>query len=319
MASNKRVRLLDIAAKCGVSVNTVSHALNDKNDISEETKDYIRKAADEMGYIHNSSASFMRSGKTKSIAIIIGDISNPHFSIMIKEIEITARKSGYTTFVLNTDENEKLEKDAIITAISKNADGIILCPVQKNTANIEFLIKSGIPFSLIGRRFENIKTNYVVCDDENSGFIAAEYILDRNKGKIAVLNAPEHISSARERLSGIKKGFDKFQRKFDEGDIYTVEISNESHEKVIKEILSKDYEGVICFSDIIALELLSHTDKKLDIVSFDNILSKFHLPYKFKSITSSKTKMSHETVDILLKAIEGEDEIKEIVLSTKLS
>lgn len=315
----KRVRLSDIAARCNVSVNTVSHALHDKDDISEETKVLIKKTADEMGYIQNVSASSMRSGKTRSIAIIVGDISNPHFSIMIKEIEITARKNGYTTFVLNTDENEKLEMDAIKTAISKNADGIILCPVQQTEENIKFLINSGIPFSLIGRRFEGIKTNYVVCDDENSGFIAAEYILNRNKGKVAVLNAPVHISSARERLSGIKKGFESLGRVLSESDIYTVKIAQDSHKKEIEEILKKDYKAVICFSDIIALELLSYTDKEIDIVSFDNILSKFHLPYKFKSITSSKTKMSHESVDILLSAIDGEEEKKEVVLSTKLT
>ena len=61
--ASKRVRLSDIAARCNVSVNTVSHALHDKDDISEETKKLIRKTADEMGYIQNVSASFMRSGK----------------------------------------------------------------------------------------------------------------------------------------------------------------------------------------------------------------------------------------------------------------
>ena len=105
----KRVTLADIANKCGVSVNTVSHALKDKPDISKKTTEYIKKTADEMGYIQNSSASFLRSGKSKSIAIIVGDISNPHFSIMIKEMEETARDHGYTCFVLNTDENVDIE------------------------------------------------------------------------------------------------------------------------------------------------------------------------------------------------------------------
>ena len=319
MSAKRRVRLVDIAEKCGVSVNTVSHALNDKDDISEETKAYIRKTADSMGYIHNSSASFMRSGKTKSIAIIVGDISNPHFSIMIKEIESSARKKGYTAFVLNTDENEKLEKDAIVTALSKNADGIILCPVQQTSNNIDFLIKSGVPFTLIGRRFNDRKTNYVVCDDIHSGYIAAKYVLDRNKDKIAVLNAPKHISSAKERLEGVRECFAENNKKLNEKDIYTLDVSQTNHSATINEIANKNYDAVICFSDIIALELLTCANKDMDIVSFDNIVSKFPMPYKFKSITSSKTKMSHEAMDILLNAIDGETEIKEVVLPTKLS
>ena len=303
MPVKRRIRLVDIAEKCGVSVNTVSHALNDKDDISEETKAYIRKTADNLGYIHNSSASSMRSGKTKSIAIIVGDISNPHFSIMIKEIESSARKRGYTAFVINTDENEELEKDAIVTALSKNADGIILCPVQKSAENIDFLIKSGVPFTLIGRRFENKKTNYVVCDDVHSGYIAAEYVLERNRMKIAVLNAPMHISSARERLEGIKECFAENNKKLLSEDIYTLDVSQTNHSEIINKITEKNYDGVICFSDMVALELLSCMEKGTDIVSFDNIISKFPMPYKFKSITSSKTKMSHEAVDILMNAM----------------
>ena len=72
-------------------MNTVSHALHNKDDISAKTKEQIQSAAREMGYI---SASSLRSGKTKSVAIIIGDISNPHFSILIKEIETLLRQEG---------------------------------------------------------------------------------------------------------------------------------------------------------------------------------------------------------------------------------
>ena len=152
----KRVTLADIAKECGVSVNTVSHALNNKSDISNATKQKIKSAAEKLGYIANSSASFLRSGLSKTIAVIVGDISNPHFAILIKEIEVAAREKDYTVFVLNTDENEELERKAIVAAISKNVDGIIICPVQQSTKNVEFLIKSGVPFALMGRRFKDI-------------------------------------------------------------------------------------------------------------------------------------------------------------------
>ena len=88
------VTLSDIAKKTGFSVNTVSHALKDKPDISEKTKKMIRETADALGYIVNSSASFLRSGVSKNIAVILGDISNPHFSIMVKEIEVLLREQA---------------------------------------------------------------------------------------------------------------------------------------------------------------------------------------------------------------------------------
>ena len=115
----KKVTLSDIAHETGYSVNTVSHALHDKSDISEETKEIIRQTAKNLGYIGNSSARSLRSGKSKSIAFIVSDISNPYFSIRIKEIENWLRGTGYTVFVLNTDEDEETEKkiEDIRTAI----------------------------------------------------------------------------------------------------------------------------------------------------------------------------------------------------------
>ena len=94
----KRITLSDIAKACSVSVNTVSHALHDKPDISEQTKELIRRTAKELEYIRNASASFLRSGVSKNIAVIVWDISNPHFSILIKEVEQTAGKQAGVHF-----------------------------------------------------------------------------------------------------------------------------------------------------------------------------------------------------------------------------
>ena len=98
----RRVTLRDIAAKTGFSVNTVSHALKDQPDISDKTKRLIRKTAQEMGYIRNSSAVFLRSGVSKSIAIVLGDLSNPLFAIMVKGLEVQLKEKGYVSSVSYT-------------------------------------------------------------------------------------------------------------------------------------------------------------------------------------------------------------------------
>lgn len=314
----KRVTLSDIAKECGVSVNTVSHALNDKSDISKQTKKIIKATAERLGYIGNASASFLRSGLSKTIAIIVGDISNPHFAILIKEIEVAVREKGYTVFVLNTDENQELEYKAIVTAISKNVDGIILCPVQFSSSNIDFLKKSGVPFTLMGRRFKDIDTNYVVLDDENSGFIAAEYIIKNGGKKTAVINATTNISSAFERLSGITACYKKIGAGA-QFDVYTLNSLEGEHSDVMKEIVACGYDSAICFNDVLALELLDYLQKDIKIVSFDNIRSRFAMPYKFASVTSSKTKMSHKAVEILFSAIAGETTLNQTVLPTRIA
>lgn len=317
-AKRKRTTLSDIAERLSVSVNTVSHALHDKPDISDALKARVRATAEELGYIKNSQASLLRSGRSKTLGVIVGDISNPHFSIMIKEIEEIARERGYTCFVLNTNEDEDIERQAIVAAIEKNVDGIILCPVQKSTENVEFLIKNGVPFTLIGRYFEELDTSYVVLDDEEGGYLAARYIIDRKNERVAVISAGAHISSARERLAGIRRGFATCDRALSDSDIYEIDVSRDS-EELLKKITDMGYSGAICFSDIIALKLLSSTKKTIDVVSFDNIRSKFAMPKSFASVTSSKTKMSHKATEILFEKIGGKAENEKIMLPVKLA
>ena len=110
------VTLKDISLKTGYTINTVSRALKGKDDIAEPTRKLITETAKELGYIGNSLAGALRSGVTRTIAVIISDVSNPLFGIMAKEIEAELRKKNYCTFVLNTNEKYELEEQAVYLA-----------------------------------------------------------------------------------------------------------------------------------------------------------------------------------------------------------
>lgn len=320
----KAVRLSDIAKKTGYSINTVSHALLDKPDISEKTKKYIQQTAKEMGYIANASAGALRSGKSKTVALIVGDISNPHFSIMLKEMEGRLRRYGYNAIMLNTDEDEALEHAAIVSAISKNVDGIILCPVQKTRDNIRFIAKNRIPYVLLGRRFEGNPSSYVICDDLNGGYAAAEHLIGLGHKKLLFINAPLYISSARDRLEGVKRAM--AQGGLPPEALHCAETVPAPDEKEVMACLKKykDCTGIICFSDMLAMQVccfLQKLGKKVpddvSIIGFDDIASKFYLPLMLTSVTSSKTKMSMEAVDILMHVIQNKTEkTTQIVLPT---
>lgn len=321
----KYVTLSDIAAKTGYSINTVSHALHNKPDIAPKTKALIIETANQMGYIPNVSASFLRSGKSKCVAIIVGDISNPHFSIMIKEMEGRLRSHGYTALILNTDENEELEHAAIASAIGRGVDGIIICPVQKTTENMDFLKKCRLPYVLFGRYFKNYHSNYVVCDDVNGGFIAAEHLIGLGHKNLLFVNVPQYISSSFDRLQGIRNAL-----KYHEAsgiNLKIGEITVTDNEQQVPAIIEqyKDCTGIICFSDMIAMQVchyLKQSGKRVpedaSVIGFDNIVSKFYFPLMLTSVTSSKTKMSIQAVDILMKAIEDPAFSSQTVLPTGL-
>jgi LacI family transcriptional regulator len=304
--------LKDIAQATGYSVNTISRALRDKDDIAPETAERIRKAAAGMGYISNAAAASLRLGHTNMIAVILGDISNPHFSIMMKEIENRARTDGYGSFLLNTNEDLKTEREAIQSALNKSVDGIIICPSQQDDTNIRYLLDTRIPFVQIGRHFDLEGAGYVVCNDELGGYQAAKYLLDKGHRDIAMLTGPSYISSARERHAGYRRALEE------QGIPYRRSLVRESSlidcSAVIEDMLGGKlrFTALFAFSDMLAWEswttLRKHGIRVPDdcsLVGFDNIQSRFAIPFRLTTISSYKARMSTAAVESLFSMMRG--------------
>lgn len=308
----EKVTLKDISEKTGYSINTVSRALKDKDDIAEKTRKHIKSVAQDLGYIPNTIASGLRSGLTKTIAIILSDIANPYFSIMAKHIESAAREYGYSIFVINTREDYHMEEQAVYSAISKRVDGIILFPVQQKSKIIKFLKKSQTPFIVVGRHFEDIQTDYLITDDVKGGYLATNHLIKCGRKRILFLNGPEYVSCAQQREQGYKKALKEHDMPFDPDLLKRVSITTGSAYSDMKKILEEnlDFSGIFAFSDVIAWEAAYALEEygigipgDISIVGYDNIESQFYFPYHLTTIDTSKEKMAYRAVEILMKKI----------------
>lgn len=302
------VTLKDLARRTGYSINTVSRALRGKDDIAEETIEKIKQAAQEMGYINNTIASSLRLGYTNTIAVILGDISNPHFAIMTKEIENHARGLGYSSFLLNTNENAQVERDAIKTAINKNVDGIIICPTQEDDGNLQFLMDSKIPFIQIGRYHEKLDASYVVCDDVLGGYQATRCLIENGHKRILLLNGPGYISSARERHLGYVQALREAGIEEDRALVREISVSEGNSMEVLEQVLKEgvEFTAVFAFSDSVAWEAWTCLDRRglripedISLVGFDHIQSRMAIPHNLTTISSYKGKMSITAVECL--------------------
>lgn len=328
------VTLKDIAKQTGYSVNTVSRALRDKDDIAQETRDKIKQIALEMGHVSNTLAASLRLGYTRTVAVILGDISNPHFAIMMKEIEAHAREYGYSSILFNTNENEEQELEAIRSALNKNVDGIIICPAQRSGRNLKYLEKTGVPFVLIGRRDENY--SYVVCNDELGGYQATKALLDAGHRDILLLHGALYISSARERIAGYRRAFAEAGIPVNEQLICEVEVmagrSGSPSAGSCQEVLDRlqregiSYTAVFAFSDMLAWEAWCALRSRgiqvpgdCSMVGFDHIQSRMSIPYALTTISSYKGQMSTTTVDVLVRLMDGLSEKEQVVIDTALA
>lgn len=326
----KKITLKDIASKTGFTTNTVSRALKNKSDISEKTRKYISGVAKEMGYIPNNIAGSLRSGKTKTIATIVPDISDPLIAIWLNDIETRLRVNGYNTFIINTEEKYENEEKAITLALSKNVDGIILCPTQKKSDDIKLLIKQGMPFVLLGRRFYDIETDYVISNDVKGAFLAIDYLIKQGYKNILFVNGPTYISSAKERLEGYREALEKNGILFKEELVKETNVTAGNSSLLMKELISKklNFDSVFAFSDIMAWEIiytLQNTKilkyKNTPVIGYDNIQSRFFYPFPLTTVNYSKRKIAYQAVDILLDKMEEKSQCtsyKQFVVDTNL-
>lgn len=323
-----KVTLRDIAARTGYSVNTVSHALAGKTDISEATRAEIARIATEMGYIRNSAASGLRSGRSRTIALILPDVANPHFIIVFRGIEAFFRQKGYTVFVLNTDEDPRIEEAAIQAALAQNADGILLCPAIGGEANIAYLRRTGVPFCLIGRKAEDADTDFVVCDDIEGGYLAASHLLSMGHRRIAYFDGDARISASRERLLGCRRALAEKGLELPDTHVLPLSVKTGQNRTRMRAFLENhpDLTALITFSDLLAFEaicVLEEMGKRvpdhISIVGFDNICTDFPLSPPLSSVSVSKKAMATASAELLWERIEGRTPAEhQIVLPTKL-
>ena len=326
--NNRRVKLTDIAAKTGFTVGTISKALQNKEGIALETRASIIKAAQEIGYIANSQAGGLRSGSSKTVAIIVSDIANPLFAIEIKICVSELEQQGYRAIVMGTEERAEREEQAVVSALNKNVDGVLLCPTQKSLDGIRLLQQNGTPFVLMGRRFDNLDADYVVCDDEKGGYLAGQHLAELGHERILVLTADPRISSSSERLRGFQRAMQERGVELDPKLIVEMDASASDIGRKIEEILASglDFTAIFAFSDYIAWETIyalnSHgvrVPEDVSIVGFDDVQSHMRFPPPLTTVHFPKRTVSARCVELLLEQIRrsGDAPVQQ-VLDTRL-
>ncbi|HON72849.1 MAG TPA: LacI family DNA-binding transcriptional regulator, partial [bacterium] len=158
----------DVAEKAGVSVMTVSRVINNNKYVSQETREKVEQAMEELGYIPNALAHGLITKKTHVLGLIVSDITNPFFTTIARGVEDTAIKNGFNTILCNSDEDVEKEERYIELLLRKRVEGIILSPADcDKRRRIEQIISRKIPLVLIDRRISGLQIDRVYSDSIN--------------------------------------------------------------------------------------------------------------------------------------------------------
>jgi len=312
----ERTTIKDVAREVGVSINTVSRALNGKPDVSSETRRLVLKTAQRLNYMPNKLARGLRSNKTGIIGVIVADIANPFFSAVVKGMGKAAKELGYSIILQDTSENYKNEEEAIQIMISEQVDGLLITPVQTEKRSIHMLQESGIPFVLVARYFDDADTDYVVADDVQGGYLATAHLIEKGHEKIAFINGPAYNSSAIERFQGYKKALEEHDIGLNESLIRNGALTMEDGYTYGKALLM-DHDpqptALFTFSDFVALGAMKavreaglRIPEDIAIVGYDDIDFAFCLESPLTTIRFPKREIGEEAISVLEKKIDGQ-------------
>lgn len=199
----KRISQHDIAKKLGVNVSTVSRALNGQKGVSEVLRQKILSLANEQGYSPNPFATSLRYDTTRTIGVVVPDVSFSHFAHIVKRIEAEARKAGYMCIITDTNDSYDNEKECVQHLVNMHVDGIIICLSQETTDYTHLLMAKARNIALVlFDRAADADISSVVINDADSARQATHYLVNGGARRIAFLGASNKMKQTADRKHG---------------------------------------------------------------------------------------------------------------------
>lgn len=193
----------DVAARAGVSAMTVSRVINGHIWVAEATRKRVEQVIDELGYVPNGLARGLLNGQTRTIALLVSDISNPFFTSIARGVEDLAQSKGYTVNFGNSDEALSKEQQYVHVMLSKGIDGVLLTPAESGSRKtIDFLLRRGTPVVVIDREMDGVRTDQVVGDSVGGARRLTHHLLALGHRRIALVNGRHTVPTAIDRQRG---------------------------------------------------------------------------------------------------------------------
>ena len=208
---SKRVTAKDVAKALGISTMTVSRALNNKPNVSEETRRKVRQTSRTIGYFPNHIAKSLVLRKTDTIGVVVPEITHSFFPEVVSGIEEICYKKGYHLILAHSAENANRETDVIYTLTSNQVDGLLISTAQTVEDYLVYqqIIQRGLPLVFYDRCVKGIGASCVSIDDEECASQITEHLIEHDYYPIAHISGPSRISIGISRQNGFKKALKK--------------------------------------------------------------------------------------------------------------
>lgn len=306
----KHVTIRDIAKETGVSIASVSRALNGLGGIGEDTRDRVLQACEKLGYVPNTLARGLVLKRTQTIGVIMPDISSPYYSNLMIQTASIAKEYGYQVLLCNSFRNYEIETNCFNLLIGNQVEGIIFFPVgHKSSQRLKQFVRY-IPIISLSRMPEDSVIPSICADEYESGKIAVEHLIHCGCQKLLYVGYTSESIAYQERVRSFSNTVKKAGI---EGEVFESNIAvkgafEQGYRRFFDFLNQNRYrpDGVIASSDEAANGVLKacmewniKVPEEMSLIGFDNINAS--LPtLKLTSVAISHKRQVQEAIELLL-------------------
>ncbi len=323
-----KVRIIDVAEKAGVSKSTVSQFLNGRfGHMSEETKQRISQTIDALNYVPNPIARSLKSQKSKTIGVVVRDISGLNSSKVLRGIDDMCKSAGYNVLIYNTDFDEKVERNSLVTLKQLQVDGIIVTSSGKNGDLINRYVNEGFPLVQFQLDYSDSTSPIVLSDYEEAARNATQYLIDLGHRNIAFLTQDYSLENSRaSRFLGYKQALKDNGIAFD-SKLVIVWDRTTGYQKLPSSLLKLKHAPTAYFSQHLPLTQALLTDfskqnieipSQVSLLSFDEIPMVEHLKVPITVVKQQSHQIGRESAASLIRLIQGKPTQSRIVVPCEL-
>ena len=319
------ISVRDVAERAGVSVGTVSNVLNNPDKVASATAERVHAAIEDLGFVRNDAARQLRAGHSRSIGMIVLDVRNPFFTDVARGAETTASDARLSVLLANSDERPDREAAYLDLFEEQRVRGILISPVGDVVARLEQLRSRGIPCVLVDRLARTPGFSSVSVDDVAGGRLALAHLADVGRRHVTFVGGPFALQQVQDRQAGARQVAQERGVRFD-----AMETPNLSAAEGIRagRLLAESEDppdAVFAANDVVAIGLLQgliqsgmRVPEDVAVVGYDDIDFAAAATVPITSIRQPRDRIGTEAVELLLAAVDGTAEPRQIVFQPEL-
>ena len=307
----------DVASRAQVAVGTVSNFLNRPDRVAEATRKKIESAIAELNFVPNASARHLRSGSSRTIGLLVPDITNPFFTEVARGAGDTASENDYTLLLCNSDEDPKKEERHLKVLIEQRICGLLITPSFEGLAGVAELNRRNIPTTFIDRKAESLEQSSVSMDDFYGGKSAIKYLASLGHTSIAWVNGPLSIAQCSSREDGVMDSAKEQNVKIHKFQVS--QMRSQNGYEVAKNILESTSQvtAIFCANDLVALGVLRallENGKKIPtdyaLIGYDDIGFSASASIPLTSIAQPAYKLGALAAQMIINEVENGKKFK---------